>query len=155
MSAIDFSAEQVATGGGVLVALGGWFATVWRGGRRWQRVLDTLEANKDAVQARVAGEAIVAGVAQVREQETEEAGPQGTKTSRKRERSVDVAALRLGIETADRERHGRQAGRGAPGITTAAIVVQIRLDGGTLNAAQTEAIDTDSRDIAPPEHVSL
>jgi len=80
----------------------------WHG---WQAA---EESNKAAVSARIAGEALKAGVAQARTTETSEEGPQGLKTTRKTERSAEIAALRLAGEHIDPERHGKAASRSGP-----------------------------------------
>jgi hypothetical protein len=73
----------------------------------WGRV---EAANKLCVSARIAREALVAGVAQDRVTMVEEDGPKGATTKRTVERSIDVAALRLAGEHVDPERFGKLAG---------------------------------------------
>jgi hypothetical protein len=88
----------------------------------WGRV---EAANKLCVSARIAREALVAGVAQDRVTLVEEDGPKGTTTKRTVERSIDVAALRLAGEHIDPERHGKLASatsaRGASGPVQIAV----------------------------------
>ena len=84
----------------------------------WQGWSDVELANKAAVSARIAGEAIAAGVAQDRVTRTDD----GDKETVKTERSVDVAALRLAGEHIAPEIHGKLASK-----QTTAVQVNIGL----------------------------
>jgi hypothetical protein len=78
----------------------------------WHRWSEVQTSNKAAVSARIAGEAVAAGMAQDRVTTTTD----GEKETRKVERSIDVAALRLAGEHIAPEIHGKLASKTQVGV---------------------------------------
>lgn len=44
----DLNTETVVAGGGIVTMIAGWATTAFLGGRKWQRVLDSIEAETKA-----------------------------------------------------------------------------------------------------------